>query len=214
MTAVVLVLALALAILIFLTIRPVLEPFASFSQPLVVLMGDSIFQNSAYVPAGQTVGDLLKAKVGSDRVVVLAEDHATISDMFAQLSRLSLDWNRPSVCIFLSGGGNDLLVHYVDRQQDPTSLAMLEGARERFAELVRSIRARLPKASLSVVDVYYPTSNRFQIYRPAIREWNRRLQDVGVPVISISKHLTDPKDFAFEIEPSSQGGEKIVSLLT
>jgi hypothetical protein len=79
----------------------------------VVLLGDSIFDNAAYVPRGCDVSTHLRAVVrDSASVTMLAVDGAVIDDVHMQLRSVPRDASR----LVLSVGGNDALryAHLLD----------------------------------------------------------------------------------------------------
>jgi hypothetical protein len=75
----------------------------------------------------------------------------------------------------------------------------------------------MPKATLVILDIYYPDNKRFKSFYPIIDEWNNLIYEYAktnnIRVIKISNILTDVDDFSFAIEPSSIGGNKIVNEL-
>lgn len=76
------------------------------SEKHLVLVGDSIFDNRAYVEAGQSVSEHLQALLGrADRVTLLAVDGHVAGDVAGQL----LAMPEGATHIALSVGGNDAL---------------------------------------------------------------------------------------------------------
>jgi hypothetical protein len=69
----------------------------------------------------------------------------------------------------------------------------------------------MDKASILLLDIYYPTDEQYKEFYPLIERWNKmqsEFADTG-DVVKISKMLTQPRDFVFAIEPSDKGGKKI-----
>lgn len=184
----------------------------------IILMGDSILKNNAYVNNGMSIEILVEER--NNQVLSLAEDHATIADIFAQINKLPTELNNPNTFIFLSGGGNNILSHYVDQNQDITDTSILKPMFAAYKNLIKSIQTRLPRAKLILLDIYYPDNLRYKQFHSIIKEWNSMIYDFAektknniYAVIRISNHLTQNEDFSFGIEPSSSGGNKIADLI-
>lgn len=63
----------------------------------IVLLGDSIFDNAAYVPAGMEVQAQLRARLGpAHRVSLLARDGNVLADMVKQVARWRTCPNPPT----------------------------------------------------------------------------------------------------------------------
>jgi hypothetical protein len=72
----------------------------------VVLLGDSIFDNAAYVPGGPSVLEHLRRMLPRDwRATLLAVDGAVVASVYSQLERLPKD----ATHLVLSAGGNNAL---------------------------------------------------------------------------------------------------------
>ena len=73
----------------------------------IVLIGDSVLNNSNYVPQGASVIDILKTK--TSKVFNFSKDGATINDLYSQLDKIPQELNKSETYVFISGGGNDIL---------------------------------------------------------------------------------------------------------
>ena len=73
----------------------------------IILMGDSVLNNSNYVPEGKSVYDNLKTKLNN--VLNVAKDGATINDLYLQLEKIPIELNSSETFIFISAGGNNIL---------------------------------------------------------------------------------------------------------
>ena len=73
----------------------------------IILIGDSVLNNSNYVSSGTSVADILKTK--TDKVFNFAKDGATISDCYGQLDKIPTQLNKTNTYVFISAGGNDIL---------------------------------------------------------------------------------------------------------
>jgi hypothetical protein len=179
----------------------------------IVLIGDSILNNSAYVSADQSVPDLLSKKMNGYTIYNFAKDGATLNDCYTQLDKISLELNNSNTYIFLSCGGNNILN---SRQRIyPKAITNLFN---QYSELIESIKTRVPNASLYVLNLYYPTDGHYKSYHKTIKQWNRLLEDnvsnLGYTLIPISSLLVLEEDFAYGIEPSFKGGQKIVDAIS
>jgi lysophospholipase L1-like esterase len=137
-------------------------------------------------------------------------------DVYNQISKVPLELNNQNTLIFLSTGGNDILFHYVDQEGDSTDSSVLKPMFSAYKKVVESIRIRLPNARLYLLDIYYPDNLKYKQYHSIINEWNQMIYDYAnnpknniSGVLKISSILTQGDDFAFGIEPSSKGGQKI-----
>jgi hypothetical protein len=183
-----------------------------------ILMGDSILKNNAYVSDGKSVESLITAR--NNKILCLAEDHSKISDIFIQVNNLPIELNNPNTYIFLSAGGNNILSHYVDNNEDTTNTSILKPMFGTYKNLIKSIQTRLPKAKIILLDIYYPNNLQYKQFYSIIKEWNNMIYNFAdnpknkiYSVIRISNYLTQNQDFSFGIEPSSSGGKKIADLI-
>jgi len=184
----------------------------------IILLGDSILKNDAYVTNGKSVENLIIER--NKNIKCLAEDHSKIVDIYSQIDKIPLDLNTPDTYIFLSAGGNDILSHYVDQNQDITNTSSLRPMFAAYKNLVKSIQTRLPKAKIIILDIYYPDNLKYNQFHFIIKEWNEMIYEFAInkknniySVIKISNVLTKNEDFTFGIEPSSTGGQKIADLI-
>ena len=198
------------------TVEGTIEGFNN--EKTYVLMGDSILKNNAYVSDGKSVETLILERNKS--TLSLAEDHSTISDIFMQVNKLPIELNVSNTYIFLSAGGNNILSHYVDQNQDVNDISTLKPMFGAYKNLVRSIQTRLPTAKIILLDIYYPNNLQYKQFYNIIKEWNNMIYTFAsdpnnniYSVLKISNYLTQNEDFSFGIEPSSSGGKKIANLI-
>jgi len=181
-----------------------------------VLLGDSILQNEAY---GKSVESFLSDK--QKNVLCYAQDNATIGEIASQVNKLPVkELNNSNTLVFLSAGGNNLLSHYVYQNQDLTNKSILNNIFENYTKLVANIQNKLPNAKLVLLDIYYPYDSHFKKLHSIINEWNQMIYSFAnnpdnniYDVLKISDTVSEKQDFTLGIEPSSQGGEKIASLI-
>ena len=177
----------------------------------IVLIGDSMLNNSAYVSANQSVPDLLSKKLVGNTVYNFAKDGATINDCYAQLDKISTELNNSRTSIVVSCGGNNILGSRSLKPADMNNLF------NEYSELLKSIKTRVPNASLYVLNLYTPTNSHYVSYHKAIDQWNQLLEDnkssLKYKIINTSSLLVTDEDFTYNIEPSEKGGKKIVEAI-
>ena len=179
----------------------------------IVLLGDSILKNNSYVKNGQSIEDILRENKG-DNLYCLALNNSTIVDVYSQIDSVPLELNNENTIIFLSSGGNDILSQYVDKHDsDVSDTHVLNVIFIAYKKMVKSLRAKMNKVKIVLIDIYYPTSNQFSQYKPIVQDWNKMLEkyarEKSYGLIQISKSVTASDDFTLSIEPSEKGGEKI-----
>ena len=185
----------------------------------VVLLGDSIFDNAAYVRGGPDVVRQLRDRLPSGaRATLNAVDGAVMANMPAQLGRIPGDASHLVVSI----GGNDALgysrVFGEGARSVAEALDRLAAIRERFqadysATLDKVLARKLPTAVCTIYEARFPEAAMRRIAATALTLLNdaitREAFARGVPVIDLRLVCDDDADFANPIEPSVRGGEKI-----
>ncbi|HEX9964339.1 MAG TPA: SGNH/GDSL hydrolase family protein [Allosphingosinicella sp.] len=188
----------------------------------VVLLGDSIFDNAAYVRGGPDVIRQLRAKLpiqwGS---TLLARDGAVTGEVHAQLARLP----KESTHLVVSAGGNDALgASFLLGQRVGTvgeAISLLEKVQSRFAREYEKMAdavasAGLPCAFCTVYDTP-PSAPDHRIVRTALALFNdvitRAAFARGAGLIDLRLICDSDEDYANPIEPSVQGGDKIASAI-
>lgn len=178
----------------------------------IVLMGDSVLNNSNYVSSGKSVADILKTK--TQNVFNFAKDGATISDCYAQLDQIPLELNTTDTNIFISAGGNDILNKR--GQLDSTTIRKLF---DNYMEFIKALRVKLGSAKINILNLYLPSNPRYKSYKTSIDQWNQLIQEYSskigemYTVIDLNKLLTSPDDFIYDIEPSESASQKIANVI-
>ena len=191
-------------------------------MPHVALLGDSIFDNAAYVRGGPDVVTQLQERLPSGwRASLLAVDGAVIGSVPAQLARLPADVTH----LVLSVGGNDALRHaHLLPQRASTvldALTRFADAVEPFAQAYRKaleavVRARMRVVVCTIYDGRLaPELARggrvaLAIFNDAVQ---REATRAGLPVIELREVCTEAGDYANPIEPSVRGGAKIAAAI-
>jgi len=195
-----------------------IETFNSNKQTFI-LLGDSILKNDAYVSDGKSVDDLIKEKT-NDKTICLAVDHSKIDDVYSQIEKIPQNLNTNNTTIFLSAGGNDILTHYVDQENDITDTSILTPLFSSYKNIIQNIKNKVPNANIILLDIYYPDSTSYKKYHSIISEWNNMIYNYAskpqnniYSVLKVSNILTKPDDFSFGIEPSAIGSQKIVDTI-
>jgi hypothetical protein len=187
-----------------------------------VLLGDSIFDNAAYVRGGPDVVKQLRAILaGGSEATLLAVDGAITRHVPSQLARLP----RNATHLAVSAGGNDALGASGILTQSVRSVgeavALLAEAQARFARdyavmVERVLAAGLPTALCTIYDTP-STEPDHSVIRTALSVFNdvitRAAFRHGLALIDLRLICDHPGDYANPIEPSVQGGEKIAAAI-
>jgi hypothetical protein len=174
----------------------------------ILLLGDSVLDNSIYVLSDQSVESRLTKH--NSNVYNFAKDGSTIIDLYAQLDKAPLSLNKQDTYAFISIGGNNIL-H--DKSQSITELF------NTFSEFLKSFRVKFGSVKLNIFNIYMPANPKYKSYVEAVDQWNKLLQDnsnkIGemYNIIDVHSLLTSPSDFVYDIEPSSEASEKIANAI-
>jgi len=191
----------------------------------IVLLGDSIFDNAPYVPAGTHVQAQLQALLAPrDRVSLFARDGAVLADVVGQVARLpelpeAPDW------LVVSCGGNDVL-GLVGAMQSPVK-SVIEAAglladwqagfRRDYRRIVNVLLSR--RLPLALATIYDGVPGLDAGLRTALAPFNdvivREAAAHRLPVLELRLVCDAPGDYsaASPIEPSAQGGAKIAAAI-
>ena len=175
----------------------------------IILMGDSVLNNSNYVPEGKSVYDNLKTKLNN--ILNVAKDGATINDLYLQLEKIPIELNSSETFIFISAGGNNIL-----NKQTNTDINQLFNS---YMDFFNALRVKLSNVKINIMNLYLPANPRFQSYKKTIDQWNNLINKnsskVGemYNVVDLNSLLTNSSDFVYDIEPSESGSEKIANII-
>ncbi len=188
----------------------------------VVLIGDSILDNGAYVAEGGDVTSRLRARLVGDRVTLLARDGAVIEGARQQLSAIPND----ATFLVISAGGNDALRSVSVLSERVGTVADALGKvlviRDRFAEQYRALldeadRFDPPAAISTIYDVLLPDPVQRKLANLALGVLNdvitREAARRGLPLIDLRVIFTREDQFANAIEPSESGSEAIAAAI-
>jgi hypothetical protein len=184
------------------------------------MIGDSVFDNAAYVRAGEPdvrkqVADLLPR---GDHVSSSARDGAVIASIADQLAGTPAD----ATHIMVSGGGNDALQasNVLDARVSSMSAAleMLAGVAEKFGRQYASLldqlaSTQLPVAVCTIYDPRFPDARLRRAGTTALSVLNDAITREAFArrfaLIDLRLVCGRDEDFANPIEPSAMGGAKI-----
>jgi hypothetical protein len=189
----------------------------------VVLLGDSIFDNKAYVGSGPDVTSQLKGDLPAGWTVTLeARDGATTADIASQLKSMPAGASH----LVVSTGGNDALQEKALIEESAKSVAevldKLAKIKSAFAKsygaMLDTVLARkLPTAVCTIYEARYDDPETRKIAGAGLTVFNdvimREAFARGVPVIDLRLVFDSDSDYANDIEPSVKGGAKIAKLI-
>jgi hypothetical protein len=187
----------------------------------IVLLGDSIFDNRAYVGTEPDVVSHLRALIPPDwQATLKAVDGNVAEDVNRQLLEIPLD----STHLFISAGGNNAIMN-----ADILSL-QANSAAEVFNVLADRIGAfefqyrKMLEAALNhnlptaVCTIYYPNFTEPVMQKIAVAALSafndviiRQAISNGIPFLDLRLICSEKADYANEIEPSGKGGRKIAA---
>ncbi len=188
-------------------------------MPHAVLLGDSVFDNAAYVRGGPDVVAQLRGRLPEGwRATLLARDGAVTAHVRTQAANLPAD----ATHLVVSMGGNDALANvdilYRAARSMGESLDHLAAVAGEFAEeyrrtLAAVLREGLPTAVCTIYEGAFPDPDERRRAVTALSVFNdailRAAFSAGVPVVDLRLVCSEPADYANPIEPSVRGGEKI-----
>jgi hypothetical protein len=192
-------------------------------MPHLALLGDSVFDNGAYVAGGPDVGELVRARLPADWTASMhAVDGSTATDIPGQLERLP----KGTTHLVLSVGGNDALVseHLLLSKVASTSeaLLLLAGALDEFERNYRQSLAPVLALGkdLTVCTVYnanFTDPLHARCVRIAVALFDdvilRVAREHAVKTIDLRLVCDSPADYSNDIEPSVIGGRKIAAAI-
>jgi lysophospholipase L1-like esterase len=188
-----------------------------------VLLGDSIVDNKAYVAGGLDVVAQLRTRLPAGwRATLAAVGGAVAGDVRRQLERAP----REASHLVVSVGGNDALrregILNEPAQSVGEALARLAGVAAQFrhdyqAMLDTVLARRLLTVLCTIYDPRFPDPRRRRLAVAGLALFNdviaREAFTRGLPLIDLRLVCNEDADFANSIEPSVQGGEKIVAAI-
>ncbi len=190
--------------------------------PHVILLGDSIFDNGAYVGRDPDVATHLSRVLRPPwRATLLAVDGATTSGLASQLRRIPAD----ATHLVVSIGGNDALGHR-DLLSTPVrstadALALFNARVSAFeADYRRAVapvfERKLPVTLCTIYNGNLP-AREAELARVALALFDDVIVRVALErecgLIDLRLVCTEPADYANPIEPSGRGGMRIAQAI-
>jgi hypothetical protein len=184
-----------------------------------VLLGDSIFDNAAYVAGAPDVVRQVRWRLPQgSKATLAAVDGGKIGDVRRQLRRLPAD----ATHLVISVGGNDALgsSDYLGAPVRSTAEALSgladigdEFERSYLAMLAGVLACGLPTALCTVHYPRFPDAALQKVAVAALTMFNdcivRAAFAHSLPLLDLRLICTEEVDYANPIEPSARGGEKI-----
>ena len=181
----------------------------------LILLGDSIFDNAAYVGGGPDVVRQVREELPEGwRASLLAVDGATTRSVAAQVARLPRD----ATHLVVSVGGNDALgashLLGVASRSVADAVGLLADAQDGFeasyVDMLGSVLAAgLPTALCTIYDTP-PSAPDHRVIKAALSLFNDRITRAafanGLPLIDLRLICNEDADYANPIEPSVRGG--------
>lgn len=188
----------------------------------IALLGDSVFDNAAYVKPNADVPTLLRRRLREGEVVLLAKDGGRMADVSLQLSRLPPHTTH----LVISVGGNDAL----DRAGvlDATALDAADAFRA-LADIVEvfedgyrrmlgvALKAGLPTVVCTIYNGWFENRDYQRRASAAVGVLDdaifRAATEHRLTVIDLRRVCHRAADFTHQVEPSEQGGAKIAEAI-
>lgn len=189
----------------------------------LVLLGDSILDNKAYVGGGLDVVSHLQAQMPNNwKATLRAVDGSVVENVQKQTLNLPDD----ATHLFVSVGGNNAILNADVLQMKVSSSAEVF---DRLADLASTFEFHYREMLQAVLNLNKPTTV-CTIYYPRIPEefaqkvsvaalatFNdviiKQAFSAGVPLIDLRLVCNEDSDYANEIEPSEAGGGKIAKTI-
>ncbi len=189
----------------------------------VVLLGDSIFDNAAYIGGAPDVIQQLRQRLPyGSKATLRAVDGSTTEDVRGQLRRLPAD----ATHLIVSVGGNDALSSSdflgAPARSTAEALTGLADIAEEFERryhgmLTEVLAYRIPTAICTVYYPRFPDATLQRIAATGLTVFNdciiRAAFARGIPLLDLRFVCTEEGDYANPIEPSAQGGGKIAKAI-
>lgn len=189
----------------------------------IVLLGDSILDNAAYVRGGLDVASHLRQQIPRGwKASLRAVDGSLVENVRGQIAGLPED----ATHLIVSAGGNNALMNAgVLRQAASSSAEVLNNLADVAATFENGYREMLRgvlglRKPTAVCTIYYPRMREpftQKIAVAALTLFNdviiRQAFLAGVPLVDLRLVCNEDADYANEIEPSEEGGRKIAKAI-
>lgn len=187
----------------------------------IVLLGDSIFDNKAYVGTEPDLISHLQELIPTDwQVELKAVDGSLVENVSGQLLKSP---SNASHFVISVGGNNAIMNADVLGLKVNSSAEVFNNLSDRistfeyhYREMLKTVLSRnLPTA---VCTIYYPNSPEPSFQKLAVAALSafndviiKQAISFGIPFLDLRLICNEKDDYANEIEPSSKGGRKIAT---
>jgi hypothetical protein len=189
----------------------------------ILLLGDSVFDNAAYVAGGPDVIEQVRERLPAGwRATLRAVDGSVIGSVERQLDQLPPEASH----LVVSVGGNDALGHAGVLDETTRSMAdaldRLAGIRDQFAQeyaaMLNGVLGRgLPTAVCTIYEPRFADLRQRRLAATGLTVFNdcitREAFARGLSLIDLRLICDRDEDFANPIEPSVRGGAKIAAAI-
>ena len=180
------------------------EPFSN--RDTVILMGDSIYENSKYVPLNDSVYNQLKEKHKNTHIV--AKDSSEVRDLNSQFIEAEKYIKGDKPYLFISIGGNDIL-----KKHNIMKNNMKKHLNDLFNSYKNILSNNKNKYNIVLTTIYKPYLKKYRKYDKNIEYWNNRIKELsvgeGYAIFNIHNIVYKHDHFVMEIEPSSKSSKLI-----
>ncbi len=188
----------------------------------IILLGDSIFDNAAYVDGRPCVTEQLREIVPDEiDVTLLAVDGDYVTSVKTQVQGIP----DQATHLFVSAGGNDALEHYETLMDDYLTSkdrfkkwsGIQSEFRSNYHEMLKDVKAL--HRHTAVCTIYDAVPGLEALAVTALSIFNDVIISEavmsGLPIVDLRRVCTLPTDYADSspIEPSCEGGAKIARAL-
>jgi hypothetical protein len=201
--------------------RALADPSVEAPMQHIVLLGDSVFDNAAYVAGGPDVIEQLRKRLPAGWRATLRAVGGSVTDSIErQLDQLPAEGSH----LVISVGGNNALGQAGVLDESARSMAdaldRLAFIRDQFAQdygaMLDGVLGRgLPTAVCTIYDPRFPDPRRRRLAATGLTVFNdcitREAFARGLPLIDLRLICDRDEDFANPIEPSVRGGAKIAA---
>lgn len=189
----------------------------------IILLGDSVFDNAAYVKGSPDVVTHLRRLMPAGwKATLRAIDGSVVQGVRHQL----LDLPSDATHLIISAGGNDALHRADILEQKVHSAAevlsrladIADEFHSHYREMLRAVMSmKLPAA---ICTIYYPRFPEPVLQRLAVTALSvfndiiiREAVKAGIPLLDLRLICNEDADYANPIEPSAVGGGKVAAVI-
>ena len=176
----------------------------------IILLGDSILENSNYVEQYFNVESNIRKK--HPYVLNLAQDRAVITNLSLQINHLKKKKINKNDIIFVSVGGNDILNDYRFRKKDETK--QLNSIFNKYTKTILHLKKSISN-KIVLLNIYAPPN--VKDYHNIIDLWNKKQKEFAsknnIKILDIHSIVNHKNHFIKNIEPSNDGGRIIADAI-